>query len=85
MKLCENLFPDSFRDVVLDNHLMAVTTSRRWEIDWITEAVGAIFPEAWQAFASLASRTLSDEQLMDRPQRPRIVGAYAELVRSSEP
>lgn len=34
--------------------LFAVTTTRREEVDWITEGVGAIFPEAWDRFASHA-------------------------------
>jgi proline iminopeptidase len=29
--------------------LLAVTTTSRFEVDWITETVGAIFPEAWDA------------------------------------
>lgn len=31
--------------------LMAVTTTSRWEVDWITETVGAIFPEEWDRLA----------------------------------
>ncbi len=31
--------------------LAAVTTTSRDEVAWITEGVGRIFPEAWQAFA----------------------------------
>lgn len=67
-------------DRVLGVVLMAVTTSRRWEIDWITEDVGAIFPEAWHAFASHALPKLPLDQLLDRSLRPRIVQAYADLM-----
>jgi proline iminopeptidase len=34
--------------------LMAVTTTSRAEVDWITETVGAVFPEAWDRFAGHA-------------------------------
>ncbi len=47
--------------------LAAVTTTSREEVAWITEGVGRIFPEAWQAFAE-ASGQRGDE---------RIVEAYA--------
>lgn len=47
--------------------LVAVTTSSRDEIDWITEGVGRIFPEAWQRFAEASGR---------RPGE-RVVEAYA--------
>ncbi|MFT4218190.1 MAG: alpha/beta fold hydrolase [Micropruina sp.] len=36
--------------------LFAVTTTSREEVDWITEGVGAIFPEAWDRFAGYAER-----------------------------
>lgn len=39
---------------VLGIALVAVTTSSREEIEWITEGVGRIFPEAWAGFAEAA-------------------------------
>ena len=36
--------------------LTAVTTGGREEIDWITDGVGRIFPEAWERFAATAPR-----------------------------
>ncbi|MDD0857444.1 alpha/beta fold hydrolase [Arthrobacter alpinus] len=39
-------------DRVLGIALMAVTTTNRDEVDWITEGVGRIFPEAWDEFAA---------------------------------
>ncbi|KMO15348.1 prolyl aminopeptidase [Methylobacterium indicum] len=47
--------------------LAAVTTTSREEVAWITEDVGRVFPEAWQAFAAASGRR-GDE---------RIVEAYA--------
>lgn len=37
---------------VLGIVLVAVTTTSRAEVDWITEGVGAVFPEAWDRFAA---------------------------------
>ncbi len=36
---------------VVGSVLFAVTTTSRREIDWITEGVGAIFPESWERFS----------------------------------
>ena len=47
--------------------LMAVTTTSRDEVDWITEGVGRIFPEAWHEFAEASGAG----------QGERLVGAYA--------
>lgn len=41
-------------DRVIGIALVAVTTTSRREVDWITEGVGSIFPEAWQNFATAA-------------------------------
>lgn len=61
--------PDRVTELVLT----AVTTGARAEIDWITEGVGRIFPEAWEEFASLAH---PDE---------RVVDAYARMLRDTDP
>lgn len=53
--------------------LTAVTSGSRGEIDWITEGVGAIFPEAWEEFAAAAR------------EGERVVDAYARLLRHSDP
>ena len=55
--------PDRVSEMVL----VAVTTTSRQEVDWITEGVGAIFPEAWQRFDQNSSRRDGE----------RIVEAYA--------
>ena len=54
--------------------LVAVTTTSRTEVDWITEDVGRVFPEEWNEFRESAH------------QRPgeRIVDAYARRLATSE-
>lgn len=53
--------------------LVAVTTGAREEVEWITEGVGAIFPEAWSRFRSVVRKG-------ERP-----VDAYARLLRDHNP
>lgn len=53
--------------------LTAVTTGGRDEITWITETVGAIFPEAWDALSR------------DVPTGRRVVDHYAQLLRDADP
>lgn len=53
--------------------LTAVTSGSRDEIDWITEGVSRIFPEAWQRFASIAR------------DGERVVEAYARLLTDDDP
>ncbi len=55
--------PDKVSGLVL----VGVTTTSREEIDWITEGVGRMFPEAWERF----------EQSAERRQGERVVDAYA--------
>lgn len=54
--------------------LMAVTTTSRSEVDWITEGVGRLFPAEWDEF-ECASQRRSGE---------RVVDAYARLLASSD-
>ncbi len=65
---------------VLGIVLYAVTTTRRDEVDWITEGVGAIFPEAWDRFASHAEQA----GIGYRRGRARLVDAYARLMESPD-
>ncbi len=51
--------------------LGSVTTTTPWEVSWITEGVGAIFPEAWHQFATHVPIPLRNRPLVD---------AYAELL-----
>jgi proline iminopeptidase len=68
-------------DRILGVVLMAVTSTRRWEVDWITERVGAIFPEAWDRFAGHAEQA----GIGYRRHESRIVEAYARLIRDPDP
>lgn len=61
--------PDRVSELVLT----AVTSGAREEIDWITEGVGAVFPEAWERFAANAR----DQE--------RLVETYARLLRDPRP
>ncbi len=56
--------------------LMAVTTTGRFEVDWITETVGAIYPEAWDRVASHAE----DAGIGYQRGESRLVEAYARLM-----
>jgi proline iminopeptidase len=49
--------------------LLAVTTTSRFEVDWITETVGAIFPEAWDRLAGHAEQAAL--RTTDDPHRSR--------------
>jgi proline iminopeptidase len=55
--------------------LVAVTTTSRDEVDWITEGVGRIFPEAWREFDRASGR---------RPGE-RVVDAYARTLAHGSP
>ncbi|MGO4594680.1 prolyl aminopeptidase [Leifsonia sp. 2TAF2] len=63
--------PDRVRGIVLG----AVTTTGRDEVDWISETVGRIFPEAWEALER------------DSHRRPgeRVVEAYARILANGTP
>jgi proline iminopeptidase len=52
---------------VLGIALVAVTTTSRAEVQWITEDVGRIFPEAWNEFSAAANANPGE----------RVVEAYA--------
>jgi proline iminopeptidase len=55
--------------------VMAVTTTSRAEVEWITESVGRIFPREWEEFAARSGR---------RPGQ-RVVDAYAERLADPDP
>lgn len=57
--------------------LMAVTTTDRFQVDWITETVGAIYPEAWDRLATFAESA----GIGYRRGESRLVEAYARLMR----
>ena len=83
-------------DRVLGVVLMAVTTTSRSEVQWITEQVGAVFPEAWHRLARHllpdhapdALVPLSTDARTERPgriDRPRIIDAAARRMRDPDP
>lgn len=66
---------------VLGIVLYAVTSTSRREVDWITEGIGAVFPEAWDRFAGHAERA----GIGYVRGRDRLVEAYASLMESPDP
>lgn len=66
---------------VLGVVLYAVTTTSRREVVWVTEGVGAIFPEAWDRFAAHAESA----GIGYRRGQARLVEAYATLLASPDP
>jgi proline iminopeptidase len=61
--------------------LMAVTTTDRFQVDWITETVGAIYPEAWDRAASHAEQA----GVGYRRGEGRLIEAYARLMTHADP
>lgn len=68
--------PDRVRAVVI----MAVTTTSRWEVDWITETVGVLYPQEWARLAQHAERTVGF-----RHGRDRLVECYRQLMQDPDP
>ena len=66
---------------VLGIVLFAVTTTDRFQVDWITEKVGAIFPEAWEQLAAHAEQA----GIGYRRGEDRIVDAFATLMTHPDP
>jgi len=60
---------------------VAVTTTDRFQVDWITETVGAIFPEAWDRLASHAEQA----GIGYRRGQGRVIEAYAQLMTHPDP
>ncbi|ASK66709.1 alpha/beta hydrolase [Brachybacterium avium] len=65
---------------VLGVVLFAVTSTSRREVDWITEGVGALYPEAWDEFASVAEAHAGFDRHDHSPQRLRLVEAYRRML-----
>lgn len=66
---------------VLGMVLYAVTTTSRTEVDWLTEGMGAIFPEAWNRFVTHAEQA----GIGYLRGQGRLVEAYARLMESPNP
>ncbi|GAA1723426.1 prolyl aminopeptidase [Isoptericola hypogeus] len=54
--------------------LFAVTTTSTAEVEWITESIGRVFPEEWEAFAGAVERAPGE----------RVVDAYARALRDAD-
>ena len=63
--------PDRVTGIVI----AAVTTGARSEVEWITESVGRIFPQEWEAFAAASGRR----------ENQRVVDAYLERLTDVDP
>ncbi|MGV9677819.1 prolyl aminopeptidase [Nocardia sp. NPDC003482] len=61
--------------------LMAVTTTDRFAVDWITETVGAVYPEAWDRLATHAEQA----GIGYRRGNGRLIEAYAQLMTHADP
>lgn len=70
-------------DRVSEIALFAVTTTSRAEVDWITEHVGRVFPEAWDTFAAAVERH-DDERVVDAYARVLRTGARAEREQAAD-
>jgi proline iminopeptidase len=66
---------------VLGIVLFAVTTTDRFQVDWITETVGAIYPEAWDRLATHAEQA----GIGYRRGGSRLIEAYARLMTHEDP
>lgn len=62
--------------------LVAVTTTSLQDVIWITETMGAIFPEAWERFAEAADR-IGEERIVDAYARRLATGDAAERSRAA--
>jgi proline iminopeptidase len=73
-------YAQAHTDQVLGLALVAVTTTSRREVDWITEGVGAVYPEAWERLA----RHAEESGIGYRRGERTLVGAYAKLMNSPD-
>ncbi|MFD7490977.1 prolyl aminopeptidase [Streptomyces sp. NPDC059832] len=65
-------YPERVSEIVL----AAVTSTRRYEIDWLYRGAGRFFPEAWERFRDGVPEADRDGDL---------VGAYARLMEHPDP
>jgi proline iminopeptidase len=74
-------YAQAFSARVLGIVLYALTTTSRREVDWITEGVGMVFPEAWDRLAAHAEKARIGYQVGDG----RLIEAYARLMEAADP
>jgi len=78
-------YAEAHPERVLGVVLFAVTTTSRREVDWITEGVGALYPEAWDSLATLAEQRVGFDRHDRSAQRLRLVEAYRRMLTSDDP
>lgn len=78
-------YAEAHPERVLGVVLFAVTSTSRREVDWITEGVGALYPEAWDALAALAEDRAGFDRRDRSPQRLRLVEAYRRMLTGEDP
>lgn len=71
-------------DRVLGVLLFAVTSTSRREVDWITEGVGVLYPEAWDVFARFAEDHGGYDRSDRSPGRLRLVESYRRMVTAGD-
>ncbi len=76
-------YVQSHPDKVSELVLVAVTTTNREEIEWITEGVGRIFPEAWQRFERASGRR-DGERIVDAYARRLATGNIVDRLRAAK-
>lgn len=74
-------YAQAYPERVLGIVLMAVTAGAPSEVEWITESVGAIYPEAWDRVAGHAEQA----GIGYRRGQNRLVDAYARLMTDPDP
>ncbi|MDO5662252.1 MAG: alpha/beta fold hydrolase, partial [Brachybacterium sp.] len=72
--------PTRVRGIVL----MAVAITDRKYVDWITEGVGAVYPEGWDAFAVFAEEHGGFDRADRSTNRMRLVEAYRDMLASDD-
>lgn len=55
--------------------LMCITTTSRFEVEWITEVMGRLFPREWEAFEAAAGRAAGE----------RLIDAYHRRITDPDP
>ena len=63
--------------------LVAVTTTSREEVDWITDGIGRIFPEAWARFDAASQRKLG-ERVVEAYARRLATGSEADRIAAAD-
>jgi proline iminopeptidase len=65
--------------------LVAVTTSQRWELDWLYRGAGRMFPEAWARFCQAAGAGQFGLPTDGEPPVEELLMSYARLMEYPDP